>query len=314
VTIEAVQQAASRIRSHVLRTPLIDLRAPALWLKAECLQAAGSFKLRGAFNAVLALTSEQRRRGVVTHSSGNHALAVAHVAHRLGLRATVVMPDDSPEVKLERVRSTDAEVIIVDGDSLTREETAAAIAGERGLTLIEPFDHDQIIAGAGTIGLEILADLPDVDAVFVPVSGGGLIAGVATAVKELRPSAAVIGVEPDTADDAARSLAAGRIVTITAEEAGRTAADGLRVRSLGSLTWPHVRRYVDGIVTVSEEAIRDAMRRIAFQGGLVAEPSGAVALAGALEHHRPGRRTVAIVSGGNVDPALFHQAIGYGVA
>jgi threonine dehydratase len=281
------------------------MSASGLRLKAESLHPIGAFKIRGAFNAILRLDEAARAAGVVAHSSGNHAQAVACAAAALGVRAILVMPSDAPAVKVAGVRRWGAEIIVAPPASAERAAMARAIASDRGMTLIPPFDHEAIMAGAGTIGLEILEQAPDLAAVYVPVSGGGLLGGVAAAIKLMTPEVRVVGVEPELAADAKMSFAAGQIVSIAAADAARTISDGLRVQQLGALTWPHIRAYVDEIITVSEADTREAMRRIAAEARLVAEPSGAVATAGALAHASNPTRTVAILSGGNVDPAIY---------
>ncbi|WP_084960954.1 threonine ammonia-lyase [Thermoactinospora rubra] len=300
-----IRAAATRIAHVAVRTPLV--RCGDLWVKPESLQRVGSFKIRGAFNAVAAL----RPSGVVTHSSGNHGQALAYAAREAGVPCTVVVPEGTPRVKVEAIRSFGATLVVVPPDQ--RVIAAEKHAADQGLTLIPPYDHPAVIAGQGTIGLEIIADLPDVEVVVVPVSGGGLASGIATAVKELSPATRVYGVEPELAADAAESLAAGRRVSWEAARTFRTIADGLRA-DLSDLTFSILRARLDGIVTVSEEEIRAAMRHLAFRARLVAEPSGAVAtaavLAGKVEAGRvPAGRTVAIVSGGNVDPDLYREAL-----
>lgn len=310
VTLEDVRAAASRIQGAVLRTPLVPYPPAApghpLWLKAESLQPTGAFKLRGAYNKISLILPEARRGGVVSHSSGNHARAVAWVARELGLRAVIVMPDAAPEAKVDAVRALGAQVVIV--PPAERDTRAEVLAREEGLVMVPPYDDPAIIAGQGTAGLEIAEDLPDVELVLVPVSGGGLISGVATAVKELLPRVRVVGVEPELAGDAAESMDAGERVTWDVDRTYRTMADGLRTTSVGALPWEHIRHYVDDIVVVSEQEIGDAVRRLALEARLVAEPSGAVTLAAYL--HRadrlPGRgRAVAVVSGGNISPGLL---------
>lgn len=309
LTLDDVNAARARISGRVRHTPLVDLGDTGLRLKAESLQEIGAFKIRGAFNALLSLTPEAAARGVVAHSSGNHAQAVACAAHRLGIKAKLVMPGNAPEPKVAGVRRWGGEIIFVGPAGSERAAKAAEIAAAEGLSLIEPFDDPRIMAGTGTIGLEILEAAPDAEVIFAPVSGGGLLGGLAAAVKLSAPGVRVIGVEPELADDAFQSFRSGERVMITAEEASRTSADGLRVQRLGALTWPEIRTHVDDIVTVTEAEIFAAMRRIAYEAHLVAEPSGAVAAAGALKT-RAGAGAVAVVSGGNVDPAVFRAALG----
>ncbi|WP_091452639.1 threonine ammonia-lyase [Actinokineospora iranica] len=308
VTVDDIEAAAARIQGVAVRTPLVpclwgDPDRP-LWLKPENLQPVGAFKIRGAYNAVARLTDEQRARGVVAYSSGNHAQAVAYAAREFGIRAWIVVPEGTPQVKVDATRALGAEVVLVAAGQ--RETRAYEIVAERGAALIPPFDHPDVIAGQGTIGLEIVADLAEVDLVLVPVSGGGLISGVAAAMKGLRPGAQVWAVEPELAADTAASLRAGHLVSWPVEDRDRTIADGLRSQP-SELTFAHQRALVDGIVTVAEDEIRDAVAVLAHRANLVAEPSGAVATAGYLHHagELPRGRTVAVVSGGNVDPAAL---------
>jgi threo-3-hydroxy-L-aspartate ammonia-lyase len=305
ITLDQIRAAAARIAPHVSPTPIIPLSRVGPSLKAENLHPTGAFKLRGAFNALLSLSPGALARGVVAYSSGNHAQAVAYAAHVLDVRCVVVMPDNAPAAKLAATRGWGAEVIIVGSNSAERAAKANALVESEGLTLVPPFDALEIVAGTGTIALEILRDQPDVERVAIPVSGGGLLSGVAAGLKLSNPDVRIIAVEPALADDAARSFRSGRLTSITAEEAGRTIADGLRVQRLGAVNWPHVQTFVDEFVTVSEDAIKDAMRRIASGARLVAEPSGAVALAGLLSLGGPMERSVAILSGGNVDLGVY---------
>lgn len=312
VTIEEIRQAAERIRGVATRTPLLrwDDRT---WLKPESLQPIGAFKMRGAYNKIASLTDAERARGVVTYSSGNHAQAVARAARLLGTSAVICMPADAPRVKVAGVERDGAEIAFTGPDSDERHQLALRLVEERGLVMVEPYDDPAIIAGQGTIGLEIVEDLPDMTSVVVPVSGGGLSSGVATAVKALVTSARVIGVEPELAADAKASLESGTLVTWTAEQTGRTMADGLRTNSLGPLPFEHLRRYMDEIVTVTEDQIAAAVRELAFRARLVVEPSGAAAMAaersGAAARATGDERRVIVVSGGNLDPDLFIRLI-----
>lgn len=305
VTIEEIRDAAERIRGVATRTPLLrwDDRT---WLKPESLQPVGAFKMRGAYNAVASLSDDERRRGVVTYSSGNHAQAVARVARLLGAPAVIVMPEAAPKVKVEGVRRDGAEIIFTGPASEERHRVALELVERRKLVMIEPYDDRRIIAGQGTAGLEIVEDLPEVTSVLIPVSGGGLSAGIATAIKALAPDARVIGVEPELAADARDSLAAGEIVHWDASLTTRTMADGLRVEQLGWLPFLHLRRYMAEIVTVSEEQMLDAIRQLASGARLVAEPSGAAAMAAHLSGAAPqvhgDDRRVIVISGGNLDP------------
>lgn len=308
VTKTDVIDAANRIKGSVLRTPLVraTLEGRDLWLKPENLQYIGAFKIRGAANVLAQLPDSARERGVVAYSSGNHAQAVAFAAQQAGVPALIVIDETAPERKLAATRAFGAEVVTV---PLTeRQRVAEGIAAERGAVLVPPFDHPAVIAGQGTIGLEIIADLPDVDVVLVPVSGGGLASGVGVAIKALRPETAVFGVEPELAGDAAASLTAGHLVHWPAEERVRTIADGLRAEP-SELTFAHLRTVLDGILTVSESEIRRAVGLLAAQARIVAEPAGAVATAAALfrRDRLPSGRTVTVVSGGNIEPALLAE-------
>lgn len=314
VGLGAIQAAAERLRGITVRTPLVQFTAPParLFVKAENLQPIGAFKLRGAYNAVASLSEEARSRGVITYSSGNHAQGVARAARLLGTTAVIVMPDDAPAIKRERVAADGAEIVSVGPASDERQARAEEIAAERGLAIIPPFDDDRIIAGQGTAGLEILEDLPSTRLVLVPVGGGGLASGIATAVKALRPEVRVIGVEPELAADARDSLARGDIVRWEAADVSRTIADGTRTQALGERTFAHLAAHLDGIVTVREDEIAAAVRLAAERARLVVEPSGALAIAAAVFRASdvvlPGEGdTVAVASGGNVDPDAYRR-------
>ncbi|MEO8638674.1 MAG: threonine/serine dehydratase [Chloroflexota bacterium] len=308
VTLDEIRAAAERIRGVALHTPLLrwDDRT---WLKPESLQPVGAFKMRGAYNAVASLTDEERGRGVVTYSSGNHAQAVARAARLLGAHAVIVMPEDAPPVKVEGVRRDDAEIVVAGRTGEERHAIALELVERDGRVMIEPYDDRRIIAGQGTCGLEIAEDLPAVTSVLIPVSGGGLSAGIATAIKALAPNARVIGVEPELAADARESLAKGEIVRWDGSLTTRTMADGLRVEHLGWLPFLHLRRFMDEIVTVSEEEMAEAMRQLATRGRLVVEASGAAGMAAHLSGAAPqpdgDDHRVIVISGGNVDPAAF---------
>jgi threonine dehydratase len=313
VTLDRIRSAAVQLHGVALRTPLVQLGPPyrRTYLKAENLQPVGAFKLRGAYVAIASLSDEERARGVITYSSGNHAQGIARAARLLGVHAIVVMPDDAPPIKRERVADDGAEIVIVGPASDERQERAEAIAAERGLAIIPPFDDDWIIAGQGTVGLEILEDLPSTALIVVPIGGGGLASGVATAVKSQRPDIRVVGVEPELARDAKESLERGEIVRWSAADVSRTIADGTRTQALGDRTFAHLRAYLDGIVTVSELQIAAGVRLAAELARLVVEPSGALALAAiAFRAEALGLAgfdgdVVGVVSGGNVDPGQY---------
>lgn len=307
-----MQAAAGRIVGDVLRTPVVcagpDLAG--LRLKAESLQPTGAFKLRGASNAIALLDAARRAAGVVTHSSGNHGQALARAASRSGVRCTVVMPETSVQAKIDATRAWGAHVELV--PEAHRGTACADIAARTGATVVPPYEDVAVIAGQGTVGLEICEQVPDVETVLVPVGGGGLISGVAVAVRGLLPHARVVGFEPEVAGDAAASFAAGERVTWPVERTASTVADGLRAPGLGAINFEHVRALVDAVLTVSEQQILAAVRLIAHRARLVAEPSGAVTTAGYLAHAEAQGfgRTVAIVSGGNVDAAAYARMLG----
>ncbi|HKC72710.1 MAG TPA: threonine/serine dehydratase [Chloroflexota bacterium] len=309
-TLDDVRVAAERLRGVVVHTPLLYPATPgfplagAVILKPENLQVTGSFKPRGAYNKLASLTPQERARSVVAFSSGNHAQGVAYAARLLGVTATIVMPDNAVPAKLAATRALGAEVVQVGTTSQHRLEYGMALARERGAALVPSYDDPLIIAGQGTIGLEILEDCPDVEAVVVPTGGGGMLSGIALALRSQQPNVRIIGVEPAGAADAQASLRAGQLVTW---EHPDTLADGLRVTHLGNLPFALITRFVDDIVTVTDDEIRAAVLALHRGAKLVVEPSGAVAMA-ALMHEKTGvegRRTVAVLSGGNVDPALL---------
>jgi threonine dehydratase len=315
VTLAELRAAQERLRGVVVHTPVVALEISgeplALWVKAEGLQPIGSFKLRGAFNKIAQLSAHERACGVITYSSGNHAQGVAYAARALGAKAIIVMPCNAPQVKVDATRALGAEIVTVGPTTGERQAKAEELAAEFGYVIIPPYDDREIIAGQGSCGLEIVADRPAVDLVLVPVGGGGLLSGVAAAVKLSRPGTRVVGVEPELASDAAQSLKAGRIVALTGDQS-ETAADGLRSQSVGVLNFAHMQAFVDDIVTVTEAEIREAMRRIIFATRLVPEPSGAVAVAGALFHREQlpnSREMVAIITGGNVEAALLRSVL-----
>ena len=303
--LAAIRAARERIRAYVRRTPVLtsaaldQLCGARLVFKCESLQEIGAFKARGASNAVLSLSNAEAARGVVTHSSGNHGAALSWAATRRGIPAWVVMPSRAPAVKQEAVRYFGGTVRHSESTVDSREKACAAVQAETGATLIHPYNDWRVIAGQGTAALELLEEVPDLDAIIVPVGGGGLLSGTAIAAKGLKPSMKVYGAEPVGADDAFQSLRAGRIVPQTDP---RTIADGLR-SSLGEKTFAVIRSRVDGIGTASEEAIVRAMRLLWEKLKLVIEPSGAVPVACLLEKKLPVERlrVGVVLSGGNVD-------------
>ncbi|MBI2780794.1 MAG: threonine/serine dehydratase [Chloroflexi bacterium] len=316
VSIEDIRRAAANLAGVAIRTPLLAFGTagsggPRVLLKAESLQPIGAFKIRGAYHTIASLTPEERARGVVTHSSGNHAQGVARAARQLGTHAVIVMPSNAPAVKRGRVEADGAEIITVGPASSEREAKAEELRSERGLVFVPPYDDDRVIAGQGTVGLEIAEDVPDLGAVLVPIGGGGLSSGVAVAIRALHPHARILGVEPEVAADAKQSLREGRIVRWDASRTGSTIADGVRSQAIGRRPFVHLSRLLDDIVTVPEAEIAAAVRLIAEETRLVAEPSGALAPAAAWFRAREAGivgltgTVVAVVSGGNVDPERY---------
>jgi threonine dehydratase len=321
VSLEAILAAAERIAGVAVKTPLVRAdflgisgrgTSAEIWLKAESLQPIGSFKLRGAANKILQLSPDEINRGVITYSSGNHAQGVAYAAREVGAKAVIVMPSNAPAIKRAATLALGAEVVDVGVASSERLAKAEELVRAHGYVVVPPYDDAQIIAGQATCGLEIAESLPTVDLVLAPVSGGGLLSGVATAVKRLLPQARVFGVEPELAGDTAESFRTGKIVTWAADLTSRTIADGLRTQSVGERNFAHIQAFVDGIITVTEAEIRAAMRAIVASARIVPEPSGAVATAALLFHSAelpPFRRAVAVVSGGNVAPDFLAQVL-----
>ncbi|MFD9907757.1 threo-3-hydroxy-L-aspartate ammonia-lyase [Streptomyces sp. NPDC059063] len=315
VTLDDVRDAAARLkgvahRTPVLRSRTLDARVGAeVYLKCENFQRIGAFKFRGAYNAVSRLTPEQLARGIATFSSGNHAQAVALAAREQGSRAVIVMPEDAPRSKRAAAKGYGAEVVTYDRYEGDRAAITQALAAERGLTVIPPYDHPHVIAGQGTAALELLEEVGQLDALVAPVGGGGLIAGSSTAVKGLSSDIRVYGVEPEAGDDTKRSLAAGHRVSVPMP---RTIADGQVIEIPGEVTFPINQRLLDGVVTVSDDEIRDAMRFAFERLKIVVEPSGATGLAalltGRLDRVPP--RVGVIVSGGNVDAGRFAELCG----
>jgi threonine dehydratase len=315
ITLAQIHQAEARIRGIAVHTRLIEYKLSEgdprrLFLKPENQQPIGAFKLRGAYNKIASLSENDRKRGVISYSSGNHAQGVAYAARTLGVKAVIVMPNNAPAIKRLATASLGAEIVLVGPGSDERKTKAEELASEHGYVIVPPYNDEQIIAGQGTMGPEILEDLPDVETVLVPVGGGGMISGVAAAIKLTKPAVNVIGVEPALAADAQASLRAGKIVQFPAEQVSRTLADGLRTQSVGPINFEHIQRFVDDIITVTEGEIRQAMKLLAANPATVAEPSGAVAVAGFLFHRTELPQTtinVAIISGGNIEPSMLEE-------
>lgn len=317
VTFGDLRQAQARIAEAVYPTPLVRLPlAGEIYAKAENLQRTGSFKLRGAYNFLASLPEAVRQRGVTAHSSGNHAQGVACAAHLFDVPAAIAIPEGAPEVKVQRTLAWGAEVMRCGGSSAERQAAAQQFVEERGYTLVPPFDHPWIIAGQGTVGLEIATALPEVANVLVTTGGGGLLAGISLALKTLCPNAQVLGVEPELAADAGESFQQGKVVSWSAERTTRTVADGVRTQSLGEHTFNIIKDHVDGFVTVPEADILDAAAWYLTEAKLVVEPTGALTLA-AYRRLAAGRgeaklargKSVLLVSGGNVERALLRSLL-----
>ncbi len=309
VTIADVREAAARLQGHAHRTPVMRCRSldeaagAEVYLKCENLQRIGAFKFRGAWNAISRLPPAVRRRGILTYSSGNHGQAVARVGQLLDIPTTVVMPSTAPALKREAVAAFGATVILYDAETQSREAIAAALEGERDLTIVPPFDHPDVIAGQGTAALELHDAVPELDALLVPCGGGGLLSGCGIATRAVAPGCRVIGIEPELADDATRSFRTGTLHTVHNPP---TIADGTRTPSLGRLTFPLVLETVADMQTVSEKAILDAVRFLFLRAKLVVEPSGALGVAALLSRVVPAAGRVGVVlSGGNLDPQVL---------
>ena len=325
ITLSDLRSAQTRLQGVAIRTRLVEFpqimwgqpplavqpgEGRRLFLKPENQQPIGAFKLRGAYNKIASLSEYERNRGVISYSSGNHAQGVAYAARALNVKAIIVMPNNAPTIKREATAKLGAEIVLVGPGSDERKAKAEELAGHHGYAIVPPYNDEKIIAGQGTIGLEILEDFPEVETVLSPVGGGGLISGVAAAIKLTNPKVKVIGVEPEFAADAQASLRSGKIVQFPAEQVSRTIADGLRTQSIGPINFEHIRAYVDDIITVSEDEIRQAMNNLAANPATVAEPSGAVATAGFIFHADQLPKTklnVAIISGGNIERKMLEE-------
>ena len=309
-----IEAARARLRGVAHRTPVLTSRTADaatgahLFFKCENLQRVGAFKFRGAYNSLAQFSPEQRRKGVVAFSSGNHAQAIALAAQLLGIPATIVMPHDAPRLKIEATRGYGAEVIGYDRYTEDREAIGKRLATERGLTLIPPYNHPHVMAGQGTATAELIEETGPLDLLLVCVGGGGLISGSAVAARQLAPDCRVIGVEPEAGDDVQRSFRAGQIVHI---DVPKTIADGAQTQAPGTLTFTTIRALVDDIVTVSDAALVRTMRFFAERMKLVVEPTGALAAAAAFEKKvaLAGKRVGVIVSGGNIDPTRYGELL-----
>jgi len=314
LTIELIKEAAARIAGHIHRTPVITSRSfneragREVFFKCENLQRAGAFKIRGATNKILSLSDEEKRRGVAAFSSGNHAQAVALASREAGTRAVIAMPDDAPKAKVAATRGYGAEIIFYDRLKQDREQVAIEIAERDRRVMVPPYDDYLILAGQGTCGLEFLEDVPDLDCLLAPCSGGGLFAGVSTAAKAINPGIRCFPVEPDTADDTRQSFLKGERVSIPPPP---TIADGLRVQSPGTLTFPVLQETAEDVLTVSDDEIIETIKFLLFRAKLLVEPSGAAAAAAVLTGKLPSdaRRVGVVLSGGNIDAELLSQIL-----
>jgi threonine dehydratase len=312
LTIENINEAAARIRGRVHRTPVVTSRffdeatGKEVFFKCENLQRAGAFKIRGATNKILSLTDEEKKRGVAAFSSGNHAQAVALASREARIRAVIAMPDDAPKAKVAATRAYGAEIIFYDRLKQDREDVAIEIAEREGRVLVPPYDDYFILAGQGTCGLEFLEEVPDLDCLLAPCSGGGLFAGVSTAAKAMNPRVRCFAVEPDSADDTRQSFLKGERVSIPPPP---TIADGLRVQSPGTLTFPILQKTAEDVLTVSDEEIIETIKFFLFRMKLLVEPSGAAAAAAVFTGKLPRdtKRVGVVVSGGNIDADLLSQ-------
>ncbi len=315
LSIGLIKEARERLRPRIHRTPVITSRSfdevsrRQVFFKCENFQRAGAFKIRGATNKILSLTEEEKRRGVVAFSSGNHAQAVALAAGEAGVRAVVAMPDDAPKSKVAATRAYGAEIVFYDRHSEDREAVAHAIAERENLVMVPPYDDYLVMAGQGTSALELLEDVPDLDCILAPCSGGGLFAGVSTAAKGIKPEIRCFAVEPETGDDTRQSFIKGERVSIAPPP---TIADGLRVQSPGALTFPIVQQNAENVLTVSDAEIVATIKFMLFRMKTLVEPSGAAAAAAVLHGKLPSedKRVGVIVSGGNIDPDTLVRLLG----
>jgi len=315
LTIDDVRAAARRLGNRIHRTPVIssqsfdDASGFTVFFKCENLQRAGAFKIRGALNKLLTLTPEERARGVVAFSSGNHAQGVALAARMVGTTAVVCMPKDAPPLKVEATRNYGADIVVYDRHTEDREQVARAVMERTGRVLVPPYDDPAIMAGQGTTALELLEDVPSLDALLTPVGGGGLMAGCSTVARALFPGLQIFGVETETANDTYLSLRRGERVTIPPPP---TIADGIRLTTPGALTFPILKSNLTGMLLVSDDEVRAAVRFLALRARIVVEPTGAVPAAAVLGRHLPlerGARVGVVLSGGNIEPSMLIEIL-----
>lgn len=317
VCLEDIKAASGRLKEHVRHTPLMrgekldDILGCEVYLKPECLQVTGSFKIRGATNKILTLTEEEKAKGIIASSSGNHAQGVAYAANKLGIKATLVLPENAPQTKIDGTKALGAKVVLYGFDSIQRYKKLYEIMAEKGYTLVHSFNDPQLIAGQGTAGYEIMEDMRDLDAVVVPLGGGGLLAGVAAAVKEMNPKVRVIGVEPAAIPRYSESRKAGKPVVVPMQN---TIADGLMITNTGDNTYPIIEKYVDEVVAVEDEYIYKALNEVVFKSKLVVEPSAVIGVAAAIAgkiKYESNDKVCFLLSGGNIDPERLVEFIGH---
>ena len=314
VSFADIEAAATRLEGIAHRTPVMTSRTAdakaggSLFFKCENLQRAGAFKIRGAYNAIATLTAEQRRNGVIAYSSGNHAQAVALAGRLQGVATTIVMPKDAPAAKVNATREYGGEIIFYDRYTEKREEICARLAADRGLTIVPPYDHPQVIAGAGTAAAELFQAVGELDVLLVGLGGGGLLAGCALAARALSPRCRVFGVEPETANDGQQSFHAGKVIRIPTP---RSIADGALTTYIGEYNFPIIRALVHDVVTVSDQMLVDTMKFFAERMKIVVEPTGCLGAAAALSNrfHRPGERIGVLITGGNIDLARYAELL-----
>ncbi len=317
ITLNDINAAQKRLNGVIIRTPLIQSLNCApnrqLFFKPENLQTVGAFKLRGAYNKIVSLSEAQKKQGIIAFSSGNHAQGVAYAAQKLNIKATIVMPAIAPEIKIANTKAMGAEVVLLkSGGEEEWRAAAEALATKHNYVMIPPFNDETIIAGQATVGMEIIEDLPEVGVVLVPIGGGGLISGIAAALKLSGKATKIIGVEPEIANDAQQSFRQGKIQKLPLSQTKQTIADGMRATQIGDITFAHIQAFVDDIITVSEEEIRKSMRVMLFNNRLVSEPSGAVSTAAFLfkQASLPKHAlTVAVISGGNISPDFLAELL-----
>jgi threonine dehydratase len=317
VNLEDIRNAHTRLKPFVHHTPLLrgekldELIHCQAHLKPECLQITGSFKLRGATNKILSLTDEEKAKGIIASSSGNHAQGVAFAAKSLGIKATLVLPENAPLTKIEGTKALGAEVILYGFDSIQRYKKLYEIVDEKGYTVVHSYDDPKLIAGQGTVGYEVLQDIEDLDAIVVPLGGGGLLAGIAVAVKEMNPKVRVIGVEPEAIPRYSESRKLGKPVEVPMKD---TIADGLMITKTGVNTYPIIEKYVDEVVTVSDDYIYQALPEVIFKTKLVVEPSAVIGVAAAIEGNialKKDEKVCFVLSGGNIDSEKLIQFLRY---